>query len=285
MKYPIGTCLEVYGASPWESLKGDYEIIAHTTLGELEILGINYYDMYFAGKGLDDTYQQYVADNIGIYVCKTVQRDPFKRTGPLPDGDKVTGYIYFSDELLNFNTTKVLIRRLNLAIHANAGNFTHSLVTREFIDKIAREMNSEVLANYSDKYYTSGETVKEFLQPEGEAKAEDQTFIDIQERLAAEEAARLAAEAAKEAALRNREKKVAEKEEKLAQKERYLITAEEDLARRIENINAREVQLEINEELYEIRVIQLAIREYELTQWEKRLKEWEDRLNQQSQAT
>lgn len=285
MRYPIGTCLEVHGASPWESLQGDYEVVAHTTIGQLDMLGIKYYDMYFAGKNLDETYQNYVDSNIGIYVCKTVQRDPFKRTGPLPDGDKVAGYIYFSDEILNFNTTRVLIRRMNLAVSSNAGNFDHSRVTREFVDTITSRVNSEVLSDYSDKYFTNVETMKEFLQPENEAREDDRTFVELKERLAKERADAAAAKAAAEAALRSRETSVIKKEALLAQKEQYLTGAEADLARRVANINMREEQLEINEELYEIRTIQQAIREHELTMWEQRLREWEDRLIKQSEAT
>ena len=251
MLYSIGDVVAVRGSAPhWEGLVFDVIIIGTTTIQELEDINISYYDLYFAGKGIDELYDQYYNDNIPIYMAREIERDPF-RIIENTDAPKVE-FIYFSDELLDLNTTELLRQRTKLYTELCIGRIDTDKVTDEFKDEL-RTKFIEIIQDYTATGYLVEWTDETIAQPESEAAQEDELFEQLKAQREAEEAAEEAARQQREAELVAREQSVAEREAELDAREDYLDHREEDLNNREAELDDRAHALDNRENLLDSR--------------------------------
>jgi hypothetical protein len=280
MRFPVGSTIEAHGITPWEDINDDYIILAHSSILELESLNISFYDLRFKDKNLDSVFNTYRSNNLGVYIAKPVTRRPFIRVEVDTDRKEpwnVTEFIYFADENLDMSLTKVLQKRVNLAIDVNIGNFDGARLTNGFKERITKDFINAA-SNYSDRYLIERFRTEDYLQPIEESIEEDQTFLQIQEQIAAERKAKEDAESARLLALANRENKVRRDEERLGSKEQQLVSYAQDLQIRSENLSDFESELKTINEQLNARSLTLANREYELNQRAKRIIQRENEL-------
>lgn len=139
LTFRVGTSIYLGCVSPWQSYDGDYEIIGRTTVQELGLMGIDYYEKNFAGRDQDELYDLNVEKNSDLYILKSVTRSPFEYEDDDDEIDRVIEYLYIPNDFIDFNKTYILAKRSNLSVLIDVGNFYSSSI--EYIDDVVHDEN------------------------------------------------------------------------------------------------------------------------------------------------
>lgn len=277
LKYPVSTCLELYGASPWADLREDVEIVAHTDIREIIDLGIDFYELWFKEKNIDSLYSDYVSANIGIYMAKKIQKDPYQIIKKDPESKKDEDFIYLFEGLFDESRTRVLTKRINLLGQIDLGNFYAENYNSQLVKNIVDDV-LKASGWYSLSTHMKDTSTKTILVPKTTADFEDNQVI--QNHKNAEEAKRKEQEAAAA-----RESALIERENRVKTKEDYLGTVERDLQRTKDELEASKlVMKQLLEDLIhqqeelDVRSEELAEREYRISVKEKRIYDRENEL-------
>jgi hypothetical protein len=284
LRFPIGTIIEAYGIPPWNNeINADYEIIGHTTITELEMVKLDYYELRFTGKDLDSLYKAYYVNNIGVYIAKPVQRRPYLRVDPPKEGedeDKPVEFedvVYFSDLMLDMTRVKILQKRANLIAHVNIGNYDFEGITADFKDRLTTELKVAA-SKFSDKYYLEEYTADLFLQRQEESQLEDDEFARIQEEIADEVKRKADAELARLNGIIARENKIKGDEAQISKEQTRLEEYAKDLQVQASVLEDRTDSLDFREQSLNVKAEELANLEYELRIREQRVYDRENAL-------
>lgn len=236
MNFGIGDILNIKGSTPyWNTLQTDVEIIGISNLKSIIDSGVDFYTLYFSGKNIDELYNTYLDSNISVYIGQGLTRNPFS-VNKITGTTGTTTYIYFCDEILDLNNTKILKKRTNLTTTINIGNIDTEKVTTtlktelktKFINLCNTYTNTGYVGNFVETIIGQDKTISD---------AEDVEF----ERLKQE---RLDAEAAAEALIQARIQAIVDRENLVNQHEQDLLNREEILNDEREQVQILHVQLD-----------------------------------------
>ena len=241
--YSIGTSIELHCVEYWNETSGDYEIIGLTTITDMALMGLDFYNMHFNGVEQDDFYNQLLNNNVPIYIMKNVTRNPFSYIDTTNGIDTVTEYLYLADSMIDKNNTQVLLKRVHVTTNVNVGTYDKSLVTDKMESEFMNEMVG-VLDDFSDKYRVEPFTKTIILQPEHEAIEEDRDYKEKRARLEAEHKAKIEAERKRLESLNTREAALATKESVLVTTSRQLQSFKLKLEEQERQLNVEKDNLE-----------------------------------------
>jgi hypothetical protein len=248
----------------------------------MEMVKLDYYSMRFKEKKIDELYDAYYLNDIGVYIAKIVQRRPYVRVEPTPSGepDKPVEFddvVYFSDVMLDMTQIKVLNKRANLVALLNIGNYNYDSLTSEFKDSITTKLN-EAASYFSDKYYVEQYNAELYLQRKEDSDTEDQVFTEIQEAIILKKKMEKDADLARVNSLIARENKVKADEALISTENSRLVVYAQDLDTQVAILNERKDDLDILEDSLNVKAENLAQKEYELKIREQRVYNRENAL-------
>ena len=275
--YKIGTALEVHCTEYWPHISGDYEIIGYVDIKEMQLMGLDFYDMHFKNVGQDKFYNSLLESATTIYMMKPVSRNPYLYQDTTEGVDTVTEYLYLADGMIDKNNTIELVKRIHVASNVIVGTYYEHRLNKAFEDKLTSSLVG-ALDSFSDKYYVNGLNRTMVLQPINEAEEEDRDFIEKQERLERERLEALAKERQRLEAINEREKNVTIQETALIRKRKEIQMMYQDAEDKLKEAEAKLAKIVRQEESLRLREIQVAERTAELNKRAARIKERETQL-------
>ena len=288
--FPFGTALELHCIEPWTNvISGDYEIIGFTTIRELLLMGIDFYDNYISKvntenkESIETYYNDLFETEAPLYIMKRVDRDPYYLKDTNNNTDVVTEYIYVADTMIDKNATIILVRRVTVNADITVGVFNDIDFNRQKQEKLIKELGS-VLDTYSDKHNMRTNFVNDVisktlvLRPKAEAEEEDRDFLEKQEAERLRKEAEAEAERKRLEAIALRERQLNEIQDTLIRKRAELNSLVEQAEFRITEIEKEEEKIRRTEQALLLRELALAEKNASLNRRAQRIYDRETEL-------